>query len=657
MIPHSPDRRTWAPSRARDEAPEKGVTASARSTFTLTALTWLLAALLFTPAAWAQTVEGLDPHVSAAPGVGPGQLLLTWGARPDASGFTLRRRAGPGLPWVEVAQLPGNATDWVDEDAPWGATVEYHVMKESASGPTGNAYLLAGADVPFEDDRGAVALVVDDGTAEALAEKVARLEDDLRGDGFGVTQITVRTDDSPPDVKGQIAGAQAHWGGRLRAVLLLGAVPRPFSGLLSPDGHPDHEGAWPADGYYGEFSQWTDMLNLGGVGAFANGSGDGKFDHSVWPGKVEVSVGRVDAEGLPAFSQGPHGLLSRWLDRNHAYRHGAERFAPRAYVRDSFGYFGGEAFSRIAWRDSAAVLGVAPGTEGGFFDVLEDPAGYALAFGCGGGSPTSASGVAHTSDFASRAPRAAFLGLFGSYFGDWAYENNLLRAALLSEGSVMATAWFARPYLHLHPLGALRSFGDAFLASANNSGADYDTGFGARGVHQALLGDPTLRLFVLRPPSGLALEVVEDAVHLSWTAPSDEEVDGYHVYRRWHLEPEERLTLQPTAASSFVDPDGAPGETYDYRVVAVKKVTTGSGTFIQHSQGLRAQGGRPAGAVADGGVEGPGDPADAGVRPDGGAEEDAPLEGCGCAASSAPVLVVPLVLLWPLVLRRRVVVE
>ena len=43
-------------------------------------------------------------------------------------------------------------------------------------------------------------------------------------------------------------------------MFLFGHVPVPYSGDIVPDGHaPDHQGAWPCDGFYGDMDGlWTD---------------------------------------------------------------------------------------------------------------------------------------------------------------------------------------------------------------------------------------------------------------------------------------------------------------------------------------------------------------------------------------------------------------
>ena len=49
----------------------------------------------------------------------------------------------------------------------------------------------------------------------------------------------------------------------VRSLFILGHVPVPYSGDIAPDGHTpgngNHQGAWPADIYYGNFyTNWTD---------------------------------------------------------------------------------------------------------------------------------------------------------------------------------------------------------------------------------------------------------------------------------------------------------------------------------------------------------------------------------------------------------------
>ena len=65
----------------------------------------------------------------------------------------------------------------------------------------------------------------------------------------------------------------------------------------------------------------------------------------------------------------------------------------------------------------------------------------------------------------------------------------------------------------------------------NNDGLLYYPARIPRYVHIALMGDPTLRMHVVAPPSALvAATNSSGGVDLSWNASPDT-VLGYHVYR------------------------------------------------------------------------------------------------------------------------------
>jgi hypothetical protein len=593
------------------------------------------ATLLNTSIATAQTVAELDPHVTVRVDTMPPAIHLRWNMSMASAGYTVSRRTDPTENFQRVAMLPATATSYDDTMVGLNTVYEYSVRRSSPPGNAmadGNSYVMAGIDVAYPDARRDVVLVIGEATLQALPTQLDRLEADLQADGWTVGRVIARAAMTPPMIRAALQQEQLARGEFLKAAFLIGAVPRAFSGQLRPDGHPDHEGAWPADGYYADLDgTWTDTVNYPMMNFNANRAGDGKFDQSEYPSELDIAVGRVDAEGMPLFMMSSTALVGRYLDRNHAYRVGEYTARPRTFVSDNFGYFMGEAFARAAWRDGNAILGSDPDSGRPFFDALEDPmGGYALSFACGGGNPTGAGGVGSTMDFVQRHPRTIFMGLFGSYFGDWSYENNFLRAPLFSDPGPLATTWFARPWVHLHSLGAMRSFGQAFVDTVQNFGA-YDSGNSRNMVHQALLGDPTLRMFVTKSPSMLSAIPNGSTVLLRWTASPDMVV-GYHVYRSelptmaMPVMPVQRLTMTPEAATMFVDTTTEVGKTYRYRVVAVARVQTGSGVFFNHSPGVFAMATATAGAepplgTSDGGADG--------SVMDGGAARPMPV-GCAC---------------------------
>lgn len=538
--------------------------------------------VLASATAFAQNAAIADPHVTATPV--DGGMWLRWQPMGDAMVFSVSRRDAGAASFGTIAVLDAGATAFfVDERL----TQRTEFTVSFGNRLTGNAgFVMAATEAPFRDDQGVVLIIIDDEQAKALAPQLTEWEDDLRDDGWAVVREALTGTETPPQVKALVARHFAALGQRLRSVFLFGKVPRAFSGLLAPDGHPDHLGAWPADSYYADLDGvWLDLnVNWTQAPAFSNVPGDGKFDPSLLPSTLEVAIGRVDFEDMPAFGTGPVPLLARYLAKAHAHRLGTSPLPVRTLVDDNFGG-NTENFARGAYRDGTAITGQEPEAVD-LFDSFRASQGYLMAYACGAGSPIGAGGVGETHDFAETPARALFIGLFGSYFGDWSYTDNFMRAAIAAEGNSLETLWFSRPQSHLHSLAALETFGDAFLRGINGQmGNVYE--YGTKTVHQALLGDPTIRLFYSARFSGLTAtpQARGAGVKLQWPEPSNRRAVGVHVYRRLagSLEAEVRLTAIPSGAGEFTDLSAPPNTMVEYRAVLVERVTTGSGTFLNHS--------------------------------------------------------------------------
>jgi len=513
----------------------------------------LVMGLVVASSAAAQTVEGVDPHVAVR--VVDGGLELRWNPLTGSGPVSVRRQAVGTTTSTLEAALDAGTTSHVTSLAR-GQRALFRVQRAQQGGFLGESVVLAGIEAPFIDDQGVALVLVDASNALARRAQLDVFVADLRDDGFEVVEQSVPVSESPPQVKARIAAIATMAGARPLHVVLLGAVPRAFSGVQAPDGHSDHRGAWPADPYYADLTglAYTDT-GAGGVGAFANDAGDGKFDQS-FTSAVECAVGRVDFERMPSLGADAGTVqLGRYLDKVHQLRIGAAPLPRRALVRPTFGYFSGEAFGRAGYRDGTAIIGAEP-TSAPFFPALEEDGGVLLAWGDGPGSPTSCSGVTSTAELSMRMPQTRFMGLFGSYFGDWNYSDNLLRASLAS-GATVASTWYARPQVQLFALGALESFGRSFSRDSN---------FVLRSmpVYQALLGDPTLRLFYPSQVSSLSAQPVVGAVQLRWSAYAGQgELLGYHVYRTLPRSAPTRLSVVPLTGLQFDDATAAPSTTYE----------------------------------------------------------------------------------------------
>ncbi len=537
----------------------------------------------------AETVGDRSVQLTAAVQNSPPRISLSWQPDANATGYTVYRKLRDASSWGVGAALPATATNHIDTTVSVGSAFEYRVVKTAVTPSTnyvGEGYLYSGIGVGFTDARGKALLIVERSVASPLAVELARLERDLVGDGWQVVRREVASTDSVAGVGNQIRADYNADPNRVKAVFLLGHVPVPYSGNLNPDGHPDHRGAWPADVFYGDVNGvWPDATVNNATAASPrnrNTPGDGKFDPDYIPTPIELMVGRVDLSNLPAFGQSEVELLRRYLQKDHAFRQRRVTVPSRAVIDDQFGVFGGEAFAVNGWRNFSPLCSR---TEVVAADWLTTLVGrdHLLAYGCGSGSYTSAGGVVSTPDLAALDQRAVFTLLFGSYFGDWDSPDNLLRSVLASSPLTLASAWAGRPHWQLHHLGLGETLGFCARATQNNPNL-YQANYGAQGVHVALLGDPTLRLHPVAPPTGFVIRTnTSGGLRLAWQ-PSPDPVVGYHVYRAaTPAGPFARLTPGFGVTNEFVDPSGA-GQTYLLR--AVKLEVTPSGSYYNLSQGV-----------------------------------------------------------------------
>jgi hypothetical protein len=191
--------------------------------------------------------------------------------------------------------------------------------------------------------------------------------------------------------------------------------------------------------------------------------------------------------------------------------------------------------------------------------------------------------VATTTQLATSDPRIVFAMLFGSYFGDWDSPNNLLRAALATPNYTLTSAWVTRPYWHFHHMGLGETIGFSTRLTQNNDGTLYSANGFQNFVHIALMGDPTLRMHVVGPPSNLVAASDAGGVKLTWN-PSSDTVLGYHVYRSTNAAgPFTRLNGSLITDTNYVD---AEVGTNVYMVRAVKLEVSGSGSYYNASQGI-----------------------------------------------------------------------
>ena len=536
----------------------------------------------------AQTIdEQRTVQVNAEVQNNPAQIELSWETDVPINGVTISRKLlSDQAAWSPVGGGGPSDSVWLDSTVSAGQLYQYQLFR-SGGGFAGYGYILSGIEVTHPLVWGKIIVVVDT-TAISLTHPDLQIYlEDIQREGWEATVIGVDRSDAVTDVKAGILNAYNLDPANTRSLVLVGHVPVPYSGSIVPDGHTNnHSGAWPADGYYGELTgNWTDNTitnTSSGIARTNNVPGDGKFDNSTFPGDVELEVGRIDFANLSSFAETETQLLERYFQKNHAYR--TKAFLPlyRGVIENNFASFS-EGFGQNGLRNFSTLLG----RDSAFYqdyDAIKTD-NYLWAYGCGGGNYAGASGIGNQNGFASDSMQAVFTMHFGSYFGDWDHpSNNYLRAALAS-GTILTNAWAGRPNWFFYPMGMGLPIGYCARMTMNNTPAHHSSGSSPRSIHIALMGDPTLRMYVTEAPTSLSINESTSGLQLTWTPPA-EPVDGYFLY------------ATTSGVDSFVQVGGLisanqytyfppmQDSTYQFRLQAVNLLTTPSGSFYNPSPWL-----------------------------------------------------------------------
>ncbi|MCX6141445.1 MAG: hypothetical protein NTX15_11585 [Candidatus Kapabacteria bacterium] len=598
----------------------------------VTLVSFLVVGLLFVPPASAQVPKEMAVMLSATVVDQPTpRITLQWNKETfqELVYIWRKNKDDASFPVAVLDSIIGGGTQWTDPKITRGVAYEYRVFRYSkaqvgydsaAKKPIyrwfyATGYILTGIAAP-PAPRERMLVLVDSTMLNPLKPGLTLLQQDLENEGWEVTVLGVPRAEAFNSVKvtavrdlikREWTDGQKDLGG----VFLVGRVPVPYGGNIAPDGHPDHVGAWPADGVYGDVDgvyndSFTNVMNASRP-ANENVPGDGKFDPSQWITDVDIPIGRVDFFDMPVFAKSETELLQAYLQKDHAYRTDQWNVKMGGVIDDNFGTYG-ELFASSAWR-SFSVFGADTAVKAGdFFNDLAGPTTMLLGYGCGGGTDVSAGGIGTSTDLATKPVNAVFTMLFGSYFGDWNTKNNFMRSAIATQPRVLTCGWSGRPHWYIHHMALGETIGYSTRISQNNrpivgsnfgnytpnivvmpNGLSVST-TGDRNLHIALMGDPSLRA-VTKPVAAIGTvtgqTVYPHKVQLSWTKPTGD-VQAYLVYRklagarRWTP-----LTKYPITALTYTDSIVNEGSIqYMVRCCALRK--TASGTFYDMGKGRTA---------------------------------------------------------------------
>ncbi|MEY4940785.1 MAG: hypothetical protein RIQ93_2520 [Verrucomicrobiota bacterium] len=557
----------------------------------------LIAAVLFPSITYAlEQTWTYSVQVTATVLASPPTVILNWVTDElPATEFTIRRKAPGERFWGPAETRPPGTNSYVDENVRAGEVYEYQIEKQAAQ-QSAYGYISVAVYAPLVESRGKVILIVDNTVAAPLATELKRLEQDLVGDGWSVVRKNVERDDSPASIRRTIQGEYLADPANVEAVFLFGHIPVVRSGNSNVDGHQARP--LPADVYYGEMNgNWTDA------------NGDGVLDQNTLPSDAELQVGRVDFYDLPgAYAPTPFpteiDLLRRYLNKDHAFRHAQVRPPARALMGNVAGDGRGQAYAASGYRNFAPLVGpenvIHAATE--LTDAVSErwitklaTSEYLWVYGCGGGSDFGMSVLgAHGeynevwgADFIEQKAKGTFYLLFGSWYVDWSKSDNFMRTVLAAPDYGLTASWSGRPHHFYHHMGSGETVGYGIRLTQNNDGSAYRNQVQRqlRGIHIALLGDPTLRQHQVAPPRDVTASVSGDTVAVGWQASPDP-VLGYRVYRSSAPgAPFVRISGELHPETKFIDRPEQPRDA-TYMVRAITLQVGPSGAYYNGSEGI-----------------------------------------------------------------------
>ena len=459
------------------------------------------------------------------------------------------------------------------------------VMNSSVTSELCYGYASVSTMKKLEFPRSSVLVLVDSLLFGGLQAELHQLQNDFLCDGLNPSIIPLPSRYTVPEVKALIIDEYSK--SDLHYVYIIGKVAVPYSGHIAPDGHQDHYGAWPADGYYGDMNdnKWQEYPFFSTPNARddrnSNVFGDGKFDLSVFPSTLEMVVSRIDFSNLPVYEKSELDLTREYLSRASDYKNGKLIYEKKGLIDDNLGNLS-EGFGLNMYMNFSGLLGRENIIEGDFIPELNKK-NYLCALGTSYANDTDAFDLGSSKNIADTATNAMLKMLMGSYFGDWDTKNNFLRANLAS-GNTLNAIWMGRPNIFLNDLSVNKTIGDCFLKSCNNGIGNtlYEpAGSYRNSVSLALFGDPTTRLSMGRTIQNALAYQTDSAVFITWDL--DYLIDYYIIFK-WNEGLGEYEFLAETNSTEFNDLKARPGN-LKYIVNGVYKDEFGTASFLNHTMG------------------------------------------------------------------------
>lgn len=461
----------------------------------------------------------------------------------------IRRRPYGGTIPTLVGRITNPAVlSFTDTSITKGVLYEYMVSQLYANS-LGQVYVFnsqtwvaSGVEVPLEDARGTALLLVDETMAPALSRRIDVFRRNLIGSGWKVLVETVARDTNPIGTTGttaltsdprptkQVITNTLASHPDLKAVVLIGRVTIPFAGNEMPDFHGTR--AHATDAYYADINEsWTDSINHGSSLTPRNIPNDLRWDRGELENGRELMVGRIDFAGMNAFSESEVQLLDRYLNKNHAFRHGFLVANRRAIWTANQPLIDSNISNMISYFGNSNVTGHGSN----FWSAVT--ANQSFLWGAAGatGSSSNTGGIS-TTDMAASDYKVVFATAGASYMMETWRNNSAIRAFIAMPtwgiASMVSNGYFGETTFPRFSMGRL--IGELNLGPTTRYPESLPQrsglyGYAQKSIFSNLHGDPTVAMYATLPPSNLRVTTGSGAL-LQWDASLSPNLVGHHVY-------------------------------------------------------------------------------------------------------------------------------
>jgi hypothetical protein len=579
----------------------------------------------------------------------PPQITIHFLDYNDNKSYEIFRRALHAYNWgTKIATVPANTQTWTDTNVSVGDVYEYQIRKKTANRDA-IGYIAAGIRYDQSGYRGRMILLIDNTITTPLSTEIEQLKTDLIGDGWFVETIEAQRvagwngGQAVTVVKQQIVDVYnaTPTNDKPKLLFILGHVPVARSGLSMEisDNHSENEGANATDAYYADIDGiWTDTgthtsPNMGpdedpNQTTFADSNhinipGDYKWDQNYIPSELELAFGRVDFADLAKPAAPEIELYRTYLNKLHKYRHVANGYdVGRKIALRSQAY---EESLDMSYRNGVPIVGSTN-------MVVQNYGGWATETGHANWVNTNGPFLAYFQNLwkpeinaidQQGGLNAMLYSSDKSYWGLWGKETvevtdshnddwksyGLCRAMLATDGLNLIVLWGTSPAIGIFFQTAIgETVGYSVKRSMDHHNDKFnifeyhgsEKGYGiypegheylrhTKVPHAHFNGDPSIRFFPVKPASNLVTTANSNSASLTWNSSPDNNIIGYHVYRsNEKLGQYTKLTTNPVTSTSYTDNNPLTGNNW-YMLRAIKLDTTGSGSFLNPSQGIFAK--------------------------------------------------------------------